>query len=115
MSVGWWRATLSRNLQELRFHYNAEAATHRGVVNFLSSNYADLKELNPGLPMLVRPSALAPARIYARYDFGKELHCDVDGLDEKQILDKVRELVRIGEKQPRSAESEAPKDNVVRF
>ncbi|ELR14480.1 mitochondrial ribosomal protein l51 / s25 / cib8 domain containing protein [Acanthamoeba castellanii str. Neff] len=104
-----WRARLSTNMQELRFIMCTTSPNSGGVRSFLDSNYAELKKLNPRLPILMRTGEQAPPKVYARYDWGEERGFDLHNATEKEVEDRVRELTLMGEKMEKSFES-IPKD-----
>jgi NADH dehydrogenase (ubiquinone) 1 alpha subcomplex subunit 2 len=60
-----------------------------------------LKKANPKLPILVRESSQAEAKLWARYDFGVEESVSVEGLDKAGITKKLEELVKKGDSMPR--------------
>lgn len=62
-----WRARLSTTLNEIRVVYCAHSASSAGTRAFIKHNYPDLKALNPGLPIYIRPSDGADPHIAARY------------------------------------------------
>ncbi|KAK9811970.1 hypothetical protein WJX73_004197 [Symbiochloris irregularis] len=101
-----WRASLSKNLQELRIQLCQTGPASEGAREFVLGSYQELKKANPNFPILVRECVGAPARLVARYDFGKEESVTVDGLDKSAISKKLQDLIAQGEKMPRSAESE---------
>jgi len=68
----------------------------RGARHFLKKNYKQIKRLNPRLPFLVRHfDGIAP-KLTARYDYGGEAHRDLSNLSEEECLEKLRELVELG-------------------
>jgi len=73
----------------------------QGVRDFVLSSYQELKKANPKLPILVRESMQAEAKLTARYDFGAETAVSVEGMDRASITRKLEELVKRGETMPR--------------
>lgn len=73
----------------------------QGVRDFVLSSYQELKKANPKLPILVRESSQAEAKLTARYDFGAETAVSVEGMDKAGITKKLEELVKRGESMPR--------------
>ena len=67
------------------------------------SSYQELKKANPKLPILVRESEKAEAKLTARYDFGAETAVSVEGMDKAGITKQLEELVKRGESMPRCA------------
>jgi NADH dehydrogenase (ubiquinone) 1 alpha subcomplex subunit 2 len=105
LAIMSWRGRLSRNMQELRFAFCPRGASSEGSRAFLQNNYAELKLLNPGLPMLVRDGLDFEPRVYARYDRGVETHIDVTNMTEENISKAIEQLCKQGETMPRSDES----------
>mmetsp|Transcript_5880 Transcript_5880/g.9557 ORF Transcript_5880/g.9557 Transcript_5880/m.9557 type:complete len:112 (+) Transcript_5880:29-364(+) len=108
-----WRAALSRNLRDLRVTLCPDSEASKGIRDFMYNNYVDLKKLNPNFPILVRDGPGAEARLIARYDFGKEVQVSVGGLNEQDILLKLRDLVKDGESLPRSGEGASVEDDII--
>ena len=75
----------------------------QGARDFVLSSYQELKKANPKLPILVRESEKAEAKLTARYDFGAETAVSVEGLDKAGITKQLEELVKRGESMPRCA------------
>ena len=73
----------------------------QGVRDFVLSSYQELKKANPNLPILVRESMQAEAKLTARYDFGTETAVSVEGMDKTEISKTLEELVKRGESMPR--------------
>lgn len=73
----------------------------QGMRDFVLSSYQELKKANPKLPILVRESMQAEAKLTARYDFGTETAVSVDGMDKTEISKTLEELVKRGESMPR--------------
>ncbi|CAI5953688.1 unnamed protein product [Closterium sp. NIES-64] len=63
---------------------------------FVQRNYADLKQQNPHLPILIRECSGVQPRITARYDYGVEHSMALEGLSEEQIDGKLKELLDLG-------------------
>ncbi|CAK0784821.1 hypothetical protein CVIRNUC_008025 [Coccomyxa viridis] len=101
-----WRSALSKNLQELRIALSQTSPGSQGARDFVLSSYQELKKANPKLPILVRESEKAEAKLTARYDFGAETAVSVEGMDKAGITKQLEELVKRGESMPRSTESE---------
>eukprot|EP01121_Diplochlamys_sp_Union-15-3_P006757 TRINITY_DN1727_c1_g1_i1.p1 TRINITY_DN1727_c1_g1~~TRINITY_DN1727_c1_g1_i1.p1 ORF type:complete len:133 (+),score=20.85 TRINITY_DN1727_c1_g1_i1:48-446(+) len=120
-----WRARLSRNLQEIRILFNTRVSGNEtlpaedsvGVVNFINKNYAELKHLNPRLPILIRNGPDATPRLWARYDYGAEAYRDIAFSNEEDILEKLKELNDIGLETPKATmrvwQSSVPQDEDI--
>jgi len=83
---------LGPKLKELRLHLCQTSATSQGLRNFIHENYVNIKRLNPHFPMLVRECSGITPKIWARYDFGKEQHFDVENMNSKEILQLISNL-----------------------
>ncbi|GIL79908.1 hypothetical protein Vretimale_12530 [Volvox reticuliferus] len=99
-----WRNALSKSMQELRIHLCQASEASKGVREFVVSNYAEMKKANPHFPILVRECAGTDAKLTARYDFGVEKSVSVQGADSAAVLSKLQELIKAGEKMPKSGE-----------
>jgi len=104
-----WRARLSTNLQEMRFHFCPVSAGSTGLRAFLEDNFYVVRKLNPRFPFLVREGDGAKAQVIARYDWNEQRNVDLDCLTVKEIELKIQSLVELGETMDRSPES-VPKD-----
>mmetsp|Transcript_687 Transcript_687/g.1628 ORF Transcript_687/g.1628 Transcript_687/m.1628 type:complete len:91 (+) Transcript_687:272-544(+) len=62
-----WKARLSVALNELRVVYCTKSGSSEGTRDFLKKYYPELKTLNPGLPIYVRPCDGVDAKVLARY------------------------------------------------
>mmetsp|Transcript_686 Transcript_686/g.1627 ORF Transcript_686/g.1627 Transcript_686/m.1627 type:complete len:117 (+) Transcript_686:367-717(+) len=60
--------------------------------DFLKKYYPELKTLNPGLPIYVRPCDGVDAKVLARYERGVYEAQDVNGKSAEGILNVVKEL-----------------------
>lgn len=104
MASKW--GSLAKNLQELRIHLCQTSAGSKGARDFVMSTYQELKSANPTFPLLVRECSGAQARLIARYDFGKEVAVPIDGKNPTDISASLQQLIKDGEKMPRSTESD---------
>lgn len=85
-----------------------DAPESQGVLSFLQSNYAELKMLNPLLPMAIRTAPYDPEHpplIIARYDFGTEQHVNVCGFTEEDCAGVLKKFVDEADNFPKSDES----------
>ncbi|GAM24135.1 hypothetical protein SAMD00019534_073100 [Acytostelium subglobosum LB1] len=108
-----WRALLSHNLQEVRICFCQTNQSSDGLRNFITKNYADLKRLNPRLPLMIRETHGIEPVIYARYDWGQEENRVVTNMSEQQVEEKLKELCLIGNKLDRSPESEMTEVDII--
>ncbi|VDO00867.1 unnamed protein product [Rodentolepis nana] len=79
-------------VKELRFLFSPVNASSAGLREFISKNYGGLKNINPNVQFMIREANNSPARIYARYAFGKEHMVSADGCSSTDILKKFYEL-----------------------
>jgi hypothetical protein len=98
-------ARLSHVFHELRVIYSTQGPSSAGTRQFLEKHYALLKELNPGLPVYVRPfDGAREPYLAARRSDGSYVTCNLTGMDADSVLDQVRKL----------AETAQPLDPVAR-
>lgn len=99
-----WRARISRNLDEIRFHFCGHSKSGSHVRSFLENNYHDLKKLNPMFPFLIREhedETVDPYLIFC-YDLGVEEIFQVTGKSEKEIEEIVKAATLKGATMPRA-------------
>ncbi|XP_065075221.1 NADH dehydrogenase [ubiquinone] 1 alpha subcomplex subunit 2 [Ochlerotatus camptorhynchus] len=65
-------ARLNPAVKELRLHLCQTSEESKGVRDFVSTQYAQLKRENPKLPILVRECSGVQPRLWVRYEMGKE-------------------------------------------
>lgn len=97
-----WRASLSRNLREIRFCCCNVSTTGTPVREFFKNNYAELKTLNPAFPILLREGTGADPYFLATYDYGVEQHVLLSGLSQDEIAKEVEKAATFGATLPRS-------------
>ncbi|KJE97288.1 hypothetical protein CAOG_07722 [Capsaspora owczarzaki ATCC 30864] len=93
-----WKASLPRVVRELRIHLCQTSPSSQGARDFVTKQYAELKQAHPTLPILVREAAGIEPRVYARYAFGQEAKADLSNLTSQQVLDSIQGLYQHGEK-----------------
>eukprot|EP00299_Pterocystis_sp_00344_P008283 c3075_g1_i1.p1 GENE.c3075_g1_i1~~c3075_g1_i1.p1 ORF type:complete len:211 (-),score=32.23 c3075_g1_i1:66-698(-) len=114
LGTGLWRASLSKNMNELRFLCCPVSSSSATLRDFIVKEHADLKYHNPLLPMLVREADYIEPKIVARYDYGQEMVVPVEGFSTRMLWETLYLLNLRGETQlERSAESYPFKDFVV--
>nr|CDS27996.1 NADH dehydrogenase [Hymenolepis microstoma] len=79
-------------VKELRLLFSPASASSAGLREFISKNYGGLRNINPNVQFMIREANNSPARIYARYAFGKERMVSADGCSSSEILKKFSEL-----------------------
>uniref|UniRef100_A0A6B2LRF9 Ribosomal protein/NADH dehydrogenase domain-containing protein n=1 Tax=Arcella intermedia TaxID=1963864 RepID=A0A6B2LRF9_9EUKA len=92
-----WIARASTNMREMRLILCHASASSSGARKFLDTHYPTIKRLNPQLPFYVRHYPNVEPRLVARYDYGGEAMRDLTDLSDKQVYEKMKELVDIGE------------------
>ncbi|XP_069395475.1 NADH dehydrogenase [ubiquinone] 1 alpha subcomplex subunit 2 [Paralichthys olivaceus] len=85
---------LSQNLREIRVHLCQTSAASKGARDFVEQHYVTLKKSNPEFPILIRECSGVPARVWARYDFGKESSISVDNMSADQVASALHTLVQ---------------------
>uniref|UniRef100_UPI0025ADBC1E NADH dehydrogenase [ubiquinone] 1 alpha subcomplex subunit 2 n=1 Tax=Doryrhamphus excisus TaxID=161450 RepID=UPI0025ADBC1E len=89
-SVG---SALGKNLREIRIHLCQTSAASKGTRDFVGQHYVDLKQANPDFPILVRECSGVEARLWARYDFGKERSISLDNMSADQVAKSLQTLL----------------------
>ncbi len=79
----------TQGLRELRIHLSQEGAGSNGARTFIRSSYAVMKKHNPQIPIMIREAAGVRARVYARYERGREEERSLEGLDESQVAHEI--------------------------
>ncbi|XP_029956918.1 NADH dehydrogenase [ubiquinone] 1 alpha subcomplex subunit 2 [Salarias fasciatus] len=87
-------SSLGKNLRELRIHLCQTSVASSGTRNFIEQNYVTLKKSNPDFPILIRECSGVQARIWARYDFGKEQSVSVENMSADQVASALQTLVQ---------------------
>eukprot|EP00548_Thalassiothrix_antarctica_P004365 CAMPEP_0194131298 /NCGR_PEP_ID=MMETSP0152-20130528/2104_1 /TAXON_ID=1049557 /ORGANISM="Thalassiothrix antarctica, Strain L6-D1" /LENGTH=181 /DNA_ID=CAMNT_0038826043 /DNA_START=124 /DNA_END=669 /DNA_ORIENTATION=+ len=64
-----WRTSLSRHLPLLRFFACVESPSSSGVISWYSSNYEELKALNPEMPLMMRTGENSFPAVTTEIDF----------------------------------------------
>ncbi|KAL4817754.1 thioredoxin-like protein [Aspergillus spinulosporus] len=84
----------TKGLKELRFLL-CQTSEHSAATRlFINRAYPTMKKHNPHTPILIREAAGTLPRVYARYALGKEKVESLNGLSDKQIEEKVTQLVK---------------------
>ncbi|KAL7271665.1 hypothetical protein RUND412_005554 [Rhizina undulata] len=81
-------------LKELRFLFCQTGEKSAAVRAFLEKSYPVMKKHNPNTPILIREAFGTEPRVFARYEFGREKQELLAGLTDKQIEEKVANLVK---------------------
>lgn len=85
----------SAALKEVRFHLSQTGAASTPLRNFLTKHYPTLKAATDNkMPILIRESFGVPPSITARFEKGREVKNNLEGMDEKAIGDAVKALLQ---------------------
>jgi hypothetical protein len=91
-----WVARLSHVFHELRVVYNARDAASAGVRQFLEEYYSFVKELNPGLPVYVRPfDGVREPYVAVRRSDGSYATRQLTNLSARAVLRQIKELTDV--------------------
>ncbi|KAF1378021.1 hypothetical protein PFLUV_G00185270 [Perca fluviatilis] len=85
-------STLGKNLREIRVHLCQTSAASKGARDFVEQHYVTLKKANPDFPILIRECSGVQARVWARYDFGKESSVSVENMSADQVAGALQTL-----------------------
>lgn len=83
---------LSRTIKELRIHLCPNSSNSKGLREFISQNYINLKSGNPELPILIRECSNIEPKLWIRYEFGKESNKSLKDLNSNQISSILKNL-----------------------
>ncbi|KAI9503776.1 hypothetical protein GGI25_003840 [Coemansia spiralis] len=83
---------LTKSLKELRVHFSLNSPASRGLRDFIVKSYPELKQANPGLPILIR-EANVESRVIARFAQGRERKIILDNLSASEVEQKFNSLV----------------------
>ncbi|KAM9333349.1 NADH dehydrogenase [ubiquinone] 1 alpha subcomplex subunit 2 [Pholidichthys leucotaenia] len=87
-------SSLGKNLREIRLHLCQTSAASKGARDFVEQHYVTLKTANPHFPILIRECSGVQARLWARYDFGRESSVAVDNMSVDQVAKALQTLVQ---------------------
>ncbi|XP_077360539.1 NADH dehydrogenase [ubiquinone] 1 alpha subcomplex subunit 2 [Festucalex cinctus] len=87
-------SALGKNLREIRIHICQTSAASKGARDFVEQHYVDLKRANANFPILVRECSGVEARLWARYDLGKEHSVSLDNMSVDQVAQSLHTLVQ---------------------
>ncbi|CAH2275857.1 NADH dehydrogenase [ubiquinone] 1 alpha subcomplex subunit 2 [Pelobates cultripes] len=76
---------LSKNVKEIRIHLCQKSAASQGTRDFIEKHYVELKKANPEFPILIRECSGVQPKLWARYDFGKEVNVPLSNLNSDQV------------------------------
>mmetsp|Transcript_5183 Transcript_5183/g.10106 ORF Transcript_5183/g.10106 Transcript_5183/m.10106 type:complete len:90 (-) Transcript_5183:212-481(-) len=81
-------------VQELRINFCRASQNSAGIRDFVKANFAEMKKVNPTLPIMVREFDGVEPKITARFDMGVEQSLSVADMDEKTIDTKLKDLCK---------------------
>ncbi|EHY57498.1 hypothetical protein ABEF95_012692 [Exophiala dermatitidis] len=84
----------TQGLRELRFHLCGSSQASEAARSFLKRAYPTMKHHNPNTPILIREATGVEPKVWARYGYGKEKSESLSGLSDKEIENRVTELVK---------------------
>uniref|UniRef100_UPI00398F386E NADH dehydrogenase [ubiquinone] 1 alpha subcomplex subunit 2 n=1 Tax=Pristiophorus japonicus TaxID=55135 RepID=UPI00398F386E len=84
---------LSQRLREVRIHLCQSSAASQGARDFVEQHYVTLKKANPDFPILIRECSGIQAKVWARYEFGRERSLPLDNLNAEQVAKALESLV----------------------
>ncbi|KAM3868810.1 NADH dehydrogenase [ubiquinone] 1 alpha subcomplex subunit 2 [Diretmus argenteus] len=87
-------SNLGKNLREMRLHLCQTSAASQGARDFVEQHYVALKKTNPEFPILIRECSGVQARLWARYDFGKERSVALDNMTADQVAKALETVVQ---------------------
>lgn len=79
-------------LKELRVHLCQTGAASKGVRDFIKQHYVNIKSNNPETPILIRECAGVEPKVWARYEYGKEISVPLTNLAATEVLQSVETL-----------------------
>lgn len=91
-----WKGRLSTSFHSVRLLFNASRTDSKGIQDFITKHYSEIKQLNPTLPFLVRESGgdIQP-KIYLKPLTGKHVYeITVPNWDDKKISEKLSVVVK---------------------
>ncbi|KAI5635860.1 mitochondrial ribosomal protein l51 / s25 / CI-B8 domain-containing protein [Phthorimaea operculella] len=81
-------------LKELRIHLCQTGASSKGVREFITQNYVNLKTANPQFPILIRECKGVQPRIWARFERGAERSVPLTNLSAADVANTLKQLVK---------------------
>lgn len=89
------KIAVSAALRELRFHLSQTGEASKPLRTFLVKNYPTLKtSTDHKLPILIREAFGVPPSVTARFEKGREVKNNLDGLKESEIEAAVKSLIK---------------------
>lgn len=86
---------ISKALKEVRFHLSQSGEASAPLHKFLASNYETLKAATSHkIPVLIREASGLSPSVTARFEQGKEIKNNLEGLDSKGVEEAVKSLLK---------------------
>lgn len=80
-------------VRELRIHLSQTDPSSEGLRQFIRNHYLSLKKHYPTLPILIRECENITPKVYARFDYGKELKLDLSHFSSEQVQEAILKLM----------------------
>ncbi|ODV95596.1 hypothetical protein PACTADRAFT_58556 [Pachysolen tannophilus NRRL Y-2460] len=81
-------------VKELRFFLSQTGEASVPLRQFLISKYPLIKKANPALPILIREAYGVPPTLTTRYEFGREVKTNLEGLSISDIENTIKGLCK---------------------
>eukprot|EP00276_Gloeochaete_wittrockiana_P015273 CAMPEP_0184349782 /NCGR_PEP_ID=MMETSP1089-20130417/37113_1 /TAXON_ID=38269 ORGANISM="Gloeochaete wittrockiana, Strain SAG46.84" /NCGR_SAMPLE_ID=MMETSP1089 /ASSEMBLY_ACC=CAM_ASM_000445 /LENGTH=103 /DNA_ID=CAMNT_0026682231 /DNA_START=32 /DNA_END=340 /DNA_ORIENTATION=+ len=92
-----WIGRISRNLTELRFVFDPDLPSSKGILDYIGKNYGRVKKYNPDMAFIVREHEVSFAEVTGFYNDNMTDIVDVTGKDMDFIENEIRKMVEKGE------------------
>ncbi|XP_038057122.1 NADH dehydrogenase [ubiquinone] 1 alpha subcomplex subunit 2-like [Patiria miniata] len=83
---------LPQHLKELRIHLCQRSPSSQGVREWVETHYVDMKKANPKFPFLIRECSGIQPKVYARYEYGREVSTPVANFSSGQVMDTLNTM-----------------------
>uniref|UniRef100_U5EQ10 NADH dehydrogenase [ubiquinone] 1 alpha subcomplex subunit 2 n=1 Tax=Corethrella appendiculata TaxID=1370023 RepID=U5EQ10_9DIPT len=84
------QAKLGSQLKELRIHLCQTGEESKGVRDFITNHYVQLKKENPKLPILIRECSGTQPKLWARFEYGKEKSVPLTNVGAAEISKQIQ-------------------------
>jgi NADH dehydrogenase (ubiquinone) 1 alpha subcomplex subunit 2 len=82
----------ARGLKELRIHLCQTSDASKGVRDFITNNYVQIKKANSNTPILIRECSGVQPKLWARYERGREASLPLTNMNESQVMNALEQL-----------------------
>jgi len=83
---------VAQKVREIRIHLCQTGASSKGVRDFLTDQYCNLKKSNPHLPILVRECSGVQPTLWVRFGKGKESSVSLKDACPDDVIKKLNQL-----------------------